>query len=84
MWKGFFTLKCVITAATINTIIPVAPNKVTFESLLKNINAKDNFIMPTKSLSQAGRPYALNSPIISRYLTTQTKKMEPAAKALSA
>ena len=60
------------------------PNKVTFESLLKSIKAKDSFNIPTKSLNHEGKSYDLNSSIISRYRTTQTKNIEPAAIALSA
>jgi hypothetical protein len=74
----------VITAATIKIIIPEAPNRQTFRSLLKSIKANDSFNIPTKSLNHDGNPYALNSSIISRYLTTQTKNIEPAATALSA
>ena len=60
------------------------PIKLHFESLLKSIKAKDSFNIPTKSLNQGGKSYDLNSSIISRYRTTQTKNIEPAAIALSA
>ena len=63
--------------------MPKDPNKVTFESLLKSIKAKDSFNIPTKSLNHEGKSYDLNSSIISRYRTTQTKNIEPAAIALS-
>lgn len=43
--------------------MPKDPNKVTFESLLKSIKAKDSFNIPTKSLNHGGKSYDLNSSI---------------------
>ena len=64
--------------------MPKDPNKVKFELLLKSIKVKDSFNIPTESLNHEGKSYDLNSSIISRYRTTQTKHIEPATIDLSA
>ena len=62
--KGFFILKWVISAATIKPAIPAEPRITTVKSVLNSIITKDNFKIPTRSLSHMGNPNSLNSSIM--------------------
>ena len=73
--KLLFNLKCVKTAAVIKTQIPIAPifTITIFEDC--NITAEEIFKIPTRSLSQVGNRYSINSFLMLSYLTTHTKKI---------
>jgi len=73
--KVLFNLKCVETAPVIKTQIPIAPIFTISMSEDCNITAEEIFKTPTRSLSQVGNRYSINSFLMLSYLTTHTKKI---------